>query len=127
MSGSTSFGEWFRQRREALGFSRDQLAIRAACSSPTIRRIEEGVRRPSAAMARALAVALQVPEAEVPAFIEVARHGVRREAPLVVAAGGVLSAPPHSAPPSNLPGWRTSFVGRADEVARVRALLARAE
>ena len=127
MSGSTSFGEWFRQRRNALRLSREQLAVRAACSAPMIRRIEEGVRRPSLEMARALAAALQVPETEVPAFIEFARHGVRREEEVMVAAGGVLSPPPRHTAPSNLPAWRTSFVGRADEVAAVQDLLARAE
>jgi predicted ATPase/transcriptional regulator with XRE-family HTH domain len=121
--GSTSFGQWLRQRRKALGLSQAELALRANCSFETIRKAESGQRRPSEYLAKALAQALKIAPEEVPAFIEFSRQGLAVTPTITVGTTGILSAPPQHLSRSNLPALLTSFVGRETQVAQVQALL----
>jgi predicted ATPase/DNA-binding XRE family transcriptional regulator/Tfp pilus assembly protein PilF len=118
-----SFGQWLQRRRLALHLTQPQLGRRAGCSMDTIRKIEADQRRPSLDVARLLANALGIPEADHPAFLRFAR-GERAEPPPLPA----LDASPQPRPlqpPSNVPLPPTSLIGRTAELAAVRALLLR--
>ena len=69
------FGEWIKQRRKTLDLTQAELAGRAACSLPGLRKIEAGVRRPSKQLAELLAKGLEVPVEERSTFVRVARVG----------------------------------------------------
>ena len=73
MSGAGSFGVWLRRRRLALGLTHAALAQRAHCSVSALRKIEGDERRPSHRLAERLAACLQVPDAERPTLIAIAR------------------------------------------------------
>jgi len=73
MAGQMHFGEWLRQRRHLLDLTQAELAAQSGCSAVTIRKLEAGERRPSSVLAQTLAVALRIPERELPAFIQFAR------------------------------------------------------
>ncbi len=68
-----TFGPWLQRRRQALHLTQQQLGQLAGCSMDTIRKIEADQRRPSPEVARLLVTALQIPEAEYPAFLRFAR------------------------------------------------------
>jgi predicted ATPase/DNA-binding XRE family transcriptional regulator len=73
MTEIVSFGEWVRQRREALDFTRADLAQRVACSEITIKKIERDERRPSRELAELLAEHLLIPPPWRDQFIQRAR------------------------------------------------------
>jgi predicted ATPase/transcriptional regulator with XRE-family HTH domain len=58
--GEMSFGWRVRQRREALGLTRKELAQRISCSIEMIRKIESGERYPSVEIAKLLAEQLAI-------------------------------------------------------------------
>ena len=68
-----SFGEWVSLRRKLLDLSQRELATQANCALATIKKIESDERRPSRDLAEALAIALNLPEADQPKFVECAR------------------------------------------------------
>ena len=73
MSDPLSFGEWLKRRRKALDLTQQALADLAHCSIVTIRKIESSDLAPSKQLAQALAIALDVPEADRAVFIQFAR------------------------------------------------------
>jgi predicted ATPase/transcriptional regulator with XRE-family HTH domain len=104
------FAEMVRRRRRALDLTRAELAARVGCSPDTIKKIEEGERRPSKELAHLLARHLAIAEADRPVFVALARG---------------QSAPDPTTPgPTHLPAPLTSFVGRNGEVTALVALLA---
>ncbi|MEZ4865971.1 MAG: helix-turn-helix domain-containing protein [Caldilineaceae bacterium] len=149
MELEVSFGAWLQRRRKALDLTQEALAQRVACSVATIRKIEADERRPSRAIAELLAHALEIPAAEQPRFLRVARGELRVErlatvptllpavpiaadlrqsepTPAPVAPAPIASSPPQ-VPPSNLPAPTTALIGRATEVAEVGQLLAQSD
>lgn len=129
MNGTTTFGEWLRQRRKALDLTQDVLANRAGCSPETIRKIETGKRRPSREMVEALAQRLAVPPEERAALVEFARVGAdvpSLDLPLAYRKESrSASAPAESK--TNLPRPVTTFVGRDREIEAVRTGLGRVD
>ncbi len=124
-----SFGDWLRQRREALRLTRPQLAKCASCSVSALRKIEADERRPSRPLAGMLAGCLQIPPEEQPLFLEVAR-GLQRVARLgsPVSASGPLSpgiaiSEPPAGPDWHLPLPMTGLVGREAELSSLEGLL----
>jgi len=113
-----SFGERLRQFRVRAGLSQAALAERANLSPAAVMTLERGVRSlPYRRTVEALAEALGLAPAERAALAAAAQHARRlRPSP----APG--PAPPVSRAPQ-LPNWLTSFVGREDELASIRALL----
>jgi len=121
------FGEWLKRRRKELDLTQAELAQRAGCSLPALRKIEAGVRRPSKQLAGLLAQSLEIPSEEQTTFIRVARGELNVER---------LHSPSsfHSAVPStdqkppnsriNLPFQPTPFIGREAELAALGKLLA---
>src|SRR6476620_10756326 len=124
LSGGTAFGVWLKQRRNALGLARKELAERAGCSAVMIEKMEAGERRPSSQVAELLAECLNVPADEHRAFTEFARA---RLSPTQIA---MLAEAASHAPwrtlyrrSNNLPSPSTAFIGREKEVAAACALL----
>ncbi len=114
MAGSASFGAWVRQRRKALGLTRQALADRVVCALITIEKIEIGERRPSDEIAQSLATALRIPPTERETFVAFARGNVQsldsREPPLHLI-------------PNNLPAELPALIGRETEVDHISRCL----
>jgi WD40 repeat protein/transcriptional regulator with XRE-family HTH domain len=68
-----SFGHIVREHRRALGLTQAELALRVACATVTIRKIEYGTLRPSHQIAERLAMALNIPKQERATFVRLAR------------------------------------------------------
>jgi WD40 repeat protein/transcriptional regulator with XRE-family HTH domain len=73
MSEQVSFGQWLRQRRKELDLTREEFADRVGCSVDTVRKVEEGLRRPSKQLAELFAASLDVPLEEQQTFVHWAR------------------------------------------------------
>ncbi len=73
------FGEWFKFRRKELDLTQAEVAQRAGCSVPALRKIEAGVRRPSKQLAGLLAKSLEIPTEDQIDFIKVARGELKLE------------------------------------------------
>jgi predicted ATPase/DNA-binding XRE family transcriptional regulator len=122
--GETQFGHWLKEHRRQFDLTQEELAMRVDCSWETIRKIESGVRRPSKQVAELLADFFRVPQEERPAFVQFARTGSADHA----AFAQQTRADGGDRPPiNNLPGERTTFVGRESALAAVRGLLLRKE
>lgn len=117
MEPPNTFGAWLRQRREALGLTRKEFAHRVGCSASTVRKIEDGERRPSRQVAELLADRLGLPAEQHHTFFLVARgeRGVDRLPPLPA-----LPLPHLPSPPAPL-------VGREPELAQIERLLMEAD
>lgn len=73
-----TLGEFIRTRRDELGMSRNQLAIKANISHTEVHRIETGERRqPSLKVLCALADALQTPQED---FLRIAGYSPAEDA-----------------------------------------------
>ena len=123
------FGLWLRQRRIHFDLTQEQLADRIGCSPETVRKIEAGRRRPSRQMVEVLGGYLKVPAEEMDDLVRLARIAEDRDDLQIPAWAGdmVPSAVPQPmatiAPKSNIPAWRTPFIGREKERADVARLL----
>src|SRR6185369_14088252 len=76
-----TFGQWLQRRRKALHLTQQQLGHLAGAAGETIRKLEADERRPSADVARLLARALQIPDAEQRIFLRFARGEALVEPP----------------------------------------------
>jgi WD40 repeat protein/transcriptional regulator with XRE-family HTH domain len=72
-SNTVTFGRWLKQLRKEYGYTQDELAQQVGCSVVTIRRIEDGTRRPSRQLAELLAARLEIPPGEIASFLQSAR------------------------------------------------------
>ena len=120
------FGEWLKYRRKKLDLTQAELAQRAGCSVPALRKIESGERRPSKQLAGLLANSVEIPLEDLKTFISVARGelSIERLKDYTAALSGVSR--PGQEPRSssgNLPGMLTPFVGREPELASLNQLL----
>lgn len=105
MEFTAPFGRWLKQRRKQLDLTQGDLARRVTYSPETVRKIEADARRPSREMAERLAEALEIPDAQVRAFVAFA-----------------TGAEAHHRP-SNLPAPATPLIGRNKDVTLARRLL----
>jgi predicted ATPase/DNA-binding XRE family transcriptional regulator len=118
MTTRTSFGQWLKQRRNALDITQDDLAGRIGCSPSNLYKIEADERRPSKQIAELLAQHLNIPPDERPAFVRFARaEKVEDAAP--------WGTPFH--PPTNLLAQPTPIIGRDAEAAALRKRLLQLE
>jgi DNA-binding NarL/FixJ family response regulator/transcriptional regulator with XRE-family HTH domain len=96
-----AFGRWLKRRRQALDLTQDELAERVGYASPTLQKIERGVRRPSRELAARLADVLEISAADHPAFLRLTRGLTDRPSAAANESGGsegAKAAP--SLPPS---------------------------
>jgi transcriptional regulator with XRE-family HTH domain len=110
MAHPSSFSAWLRAQRHALGLTQAELGSRAGCSAAAIRKFEAGERRPSTQIAERLAAAIDLANADRPAFVALAR---RAAAPSEISPVVALALQP------------SPFVGRDHELADLARLLAR--
>ena len=118
-----TFGEWLKQRRQALDLTQEALAERVGCAVETIRKIERGARRPSKDMSDRIALVLDVPEEDRSAFVQSARGTV----PTKVA---VMPPRPRWKPPASvkgLPAPSGPLLGREKELPLLKELALRPE
>lgn len=73
ISSMDSFGDWVRNRRQALNLTRVQLAGKVGCAPVTVKKIEGDERKPSRQMAELLAEQLLIPRLEREVFFRKAR------------------------------------------------------
>lgn len=109
---NTDFAALLRQRRRDLDLTRTELARRVGCSPDTIKKLEEGERRPSKELAELLAEHLQIDTTTRATFLSLART-----------RGAMIG----DIGPSNLPAPLTSFVGRENEAEYIESLLRKGE
>jgi predicted ATPase/DNA-binding XRE family transcriptional regulator len=108
------FGELLKRHRVASGISQETLAERARMSASAIGALERGVRRaPYRETIALLAGALVLTDAERAELEEAAER----------ARGRHRRVEAEAPRPHNLPTRLTSFVGRDDEIAELKALL----
>src|SRR5690349_21218342 len=69
MTDKDVFGQWLKQRRKALDFTREDLAQRIGCAVVTLKKIEAGERRPSKQIAELLGQHLNIPLDNRVAFV----------------------------------------------------------
>lgn len=122
MLAEVSFGEWLKRQRMALGMTQAQLAQQVFCSTSALKKIEEGLRRPSVQIAERLAEILNIPVNERKTFTRFARGEEWRtefSAPLI---NTFWHIPPKTIP-SNIPSAVTSLIGREKEIAEIQAYL----
>jgi predicted ATPase/DNA-binding CsgD family transcriptional regulator/DNA-binding XRE family transcriptional regulator len=70
-----TFAQWLKRSRRTLDLTQEELAARVGYASPTLQKIERGVRRPSRELVERLADTLAIPEHERPRFLQLARAG----------------------------------------------------
>lgn len=70
---SITLGQLLRIYRDMSGLTQSGLASASFCSVMMIRKIENGLRRPSHALAHKLAEALKVPSEEKDTFVRMMR------------------------------------------------------
>ncbi len=132
VTAELTFGAWLRLRRRQLDLTQKELADRSSCSVVTIRKIEQGVRRPSKQLAELMAAALQVPTEQVADFVTYARQdpdstqvppalqNLSRPSTLPVAATEeahvTLPRPAATTVTYTLPRSITPFLGREPEI-----------
>jgi len=127
MVSPVTFGEWLRQKRDDLRFTRKEFSERVGCSVSALRKFEFDERRPSIQIAELIANCVEVPLAERKTFVQVARGEltIDRLPPSLkwVAHPGVSPAQGASRPRINLPVFPTPLIGRAREVDELGSLL----
>ena len=117
MDAETSFGDWVKCRRKALGLTQKELAHQLGCSLSVVQKIEIDERHPSREIAELLAHHLEIAVEEREIFVS---HARRRQSVLPSFPG----APPGTGPRfDNLPSPLTSLIGREWEVQSLCALL----
>lgn len=129
MDTPLSFGEWVKQRRLALGLTREQLAEQMSCAPVTIKKIEQDVRKPSQQLSELLATHLLIAEKDRDYFIHTARGlGAPPELPTTVASA--VTATPLATSAVSLVGVASTsprpFVMRERELAQLQSHLAKA-
>ncbi|MFN8475570.1 MAG: tetratricopeptide repeat protein [Anaerolineae bacterium] len=125
MESPITFGGWLRQRRNELRLTREELARRIGCSVSTLRKIEDGERRPSGQIAELMAKSLDIPPATRTTFVRVARGELSVDR--LASASMPMTAPGHSSTSStlrhSLPIIPTPVIGRQREVGALSQLL----
>lgn len=111
-----SFGDWLKARRKALDLTQEELSGRAGCSVFALRKIETGERRPSKQLAGLLAAALEIPEADRPTFIRVARGDLSLERLHASQPDSEPASLFHQPAPHHLPLSPTPLLGRDPEL-----------
>jgi transcriptional regulator with XRE-family HTH domain len=122
-----TFGDWLRQRRQALDLTRAALAALVGCSVSALRKFEADQLRPSRPLAEALARALEIPHEYHAAFVGCARDTPDADTIRLPIPTASRQHPAPLATRSNLPIQPTPLLGRERDVAAVCALVRRSD
>ncbi|HEU5101369.1 MAG TPA: helix-turn-helix transcriptional regulator, partial [Roseiflexaceae bacterium] len=120
MSGDATFGRLLRRLRKAHDLTQEALAQQVYCAADTIKKLEQGLRRPSRQLAAQLADCLGLVGDERATFLAAARAVPGAAADTLAGMTvATIDAPTPPAPRrhSNLPHQPAPFVGRAVELA----------
>src|SRR5690242_19738632 len=112
MNGTSSFGQWLRQRRKALDLTQADLADQVGCSLATIQKIEVDARRPSKQIAERMADVLAISLKDRAVFVAFARPQKVSlpTLPLKTATWRLFT---------NLPVHLRPFIGRVAELTQI--------
>lgn len=122
MLAEVSFGEWLKRQRKALGMTQEQLGRQVFCSTSALKKIEAGLRRPSAQLVEQLAEIFNIPADEKMAFTRFARGGEwSAEFSRPIGNTSWYTSPKTTS--SNIPATVTSLIGREKEIAEIQAYL----
>jgi predicted ATPase/transcriptional regulator with XRE-family HTH domain len=122
----SSFGTWLKLQRKASDMTQAELARRLGCATVTLQKIELDERRPSKQLAERMAIVLNIPTAQHPAFVRAARGQLATDWFIAEADPDempIMAWTPSPRRRHNLPAQSTSFIGRKREVGQARALL----
>ncbi len=117
----TTFGPWVKERRKALGLTRDELADLIACSTSLIKKIELEQRCPSRQIIELLILHLQIGPTDRKVFWNLLRTKWPRARKENAAPSQRLLTK------QRLPAPSTLLIGREQEVVDVCSLLQRQE
>ena len=133
MTANITLGAWLKERRRQLDLTQTELAEQASCSVDTVRKIEQGVRRPSKQLAALLAEALNIPQDQQQTFITLVRAelGTAKQKAAFDVLISLQGSRPHTLSPSlqcsqikhNLPAQATAFIGREREIRKITGYL----
>jgi len=126
MEEISTFGQWVKHQRNALGLTQANLAQKVACSKSTINKIESDLRCPSKSMIELLAINLKIPRTDLAAFFHLARPNLLIELDEFSNRDGLNAAKARPMPIKNLPVPLTPLIGRGREVAEVCSYLQKA-
>lgn len=125
MDENEPFGRRMRRLRKARELTQEALAQQVFCATDTIKKLEQGLRRPSRQLAAQLADIFGLADDERAAFLAAAR-AVPQSDRLPPSAADLTDQ--HALPdtiPATLPLQHTALIGREQEVAKVCTLLDR--
>ncbi len=110
MYDNLTFGGWLKTRRQALDYTREELANKVGCSPIMIYKIESAERRPSKQIASLLARELQIAPIELDTFIKFARQS---DSTPINKDGSV----------KGIPALITPLIGRETELMKIEDML----
>lgn len=116
------FGTQLRRRRRSDDLTQQALARAAKCSEHTIKKLEQGLRRPSPQMAASLADALRLTDDERTAFMRAGTGGTETDPNAIGAVGPLTTI--LGAETMTVHCW-DALVGRSRELTDVPAQLQR--
>jgi transcriptional regulator with XRE-family HTH domain len=119
MPDPTTFADWVRRRRKALDLTQAALAERVGCATVTIRKIEQGMRRPSRQLAELLAEHLAIPAIQRDQFLRLARGEYVEHMP----CGADEVTPPAFLQAMGAETRSAAFVAREQELAELETHL----
>jgi transcriptional regulator with XRE-family HTH domain len=108
VNSTTMFGQWLRQRRRSLDLTQTELARQLGCSVITVRKIEQGERRPSRQMTELLAEIVGIVPEERMKFIQFARRDHAPDHfqhPVFNPSETSTQYAPEDMFPADFPGW----------------------
>jgi predicted ATPase/transcriptional regulator with XRE-family HTH domain len=124
MEATSTFGQWVKQRRKALGLTQAELGRLVSCSKIMIIKIEGNQRRPSIQIAKLLLRYLKIAPKERSAFMSLARPELSLEQiDEAVLYSAQLLYRSTNRRITNLPTPPTPLIGQADEVSTICSLL----
>jgi predicted ATPase/DNA-binding XRE family transcriptional regulator len=109
------FGKWLRQKRRMLDLTQEALADQAGCARITLRRIENGMLKPSRNLAFILLEKVGIPETDRAKWVPFARGLADLPADPSVSFAARTQ--------TNLPACLTTFIGRKKEQAVILGLI----
>lgn len=125
MEDTITFGQWVKQRRNALGLTQAELGDLAFCSAVMIKKIEGNQRRPSVQVAKLLARYLKISPKDYVSFLSLARPDLTTEQidEIIKTTYEPIHDHTDTKRINNLPVPMTPLIGRSHEVESICGLI----